>query len=145
MAEIEFGPFALDVERCELRRRGRVLPVQRKVFEFLQYLIEHRERLVSKQELLETVWRDTAVTETSLSRTAALARKALQDDAHEPRWIATRHGRGYRFIGELRAGAPELAVAPAPAPPSGASAAAGEGIVGRASEQAALSAALEGA
>jgi DNA-binding winged helix-turn-helix (wHTH) protein len=96
----EFGPFSLDSASGQLLRRGKPVRVQRKVCELLQYLIEHRDRLVSKQELLDQVWRGIAVSPSSLSRTAAQLRKALQDDARHPRWICTIHGRGYRFVAE---------------------------------------------
>ena len=97
----EFGEFSLDDVRCELRRRGEPVRVQRKVFDFLSYLIRHRDRLVTKEELLENVWGGTAVSEASLSRTMAHVRRALGDRVRDPVWVATIHGRGYRFIGDL--------------------------------------------
>jgi DNA-binding winged helix-turn-helix (wHTH) protein/tetratricopeptide (TPR) repeat protein len=100
---IEFGPFTLDRARCELRRAGQTIHVQRKSFDFLAYLIEHRDRLVSNDELLAHVWSGTVVSPASLRRSATLLRTALGDDARRPRWISTVHGRGYRFIGRIDA------------------------------------------
>ncbi len=99
---VEFGPFALDLARCELRRDGRVVAVQRKVFDLLAYLVEHPDRLVSRKELLERVWQGTVVSPISINRTVTQARRVLEDCGQDPRWIATVHGRGYRFVGELR-------------------------------------------
>ena len=97
---IEFGSFTLDTARFELCQNGRPIHIQRKVFDFLLYLIEHRERLVPTQELLDGIWHDTVVTSASIRRTATFVRSALQDDVRKPRWISNVHGRGYRFIGE---------------------------------------------
>jgi hypothetical protein len=102
---VAFGPFTLDLSRFELRRGGELIPTQRKVFDLLRYLIEHRDRMVSPQELLDNVWSETAVTLASVRRTATLLRRALQDDAGSPAgsrhfpaaaiasWVASRRQR----------------------------------------------------
>src|SRR5882724_1630891 len=69
-----FGLFELDEERFELRRSGRRLAVQRKVLEALLYLVKHRERLVSKDELMKGPWNGTVVTDGALSQVIMLAR-----------------------------------------------------------------------
>jgi Tol biopolymer transport system component/DNA-binding winged helix-turn-helix (wHTH) protein len=69
-----------------------------KTFDVLRYLIEHRDRLVTKEELLDSVWADTFVTPNVLTRAVAQLRKALGDDAFEARIIETVSKRGYRFI-----------------------------------------------
>jgi DNA-binding winged helix-turn-helix (wHTH) protein len=97
----EFGPFRLDVASFELRRDGVRVPLERRVFDLLLYLIRHRERVVASEELLAKVWQGTVVTRASLARAIRLARCALLDSTSST-WIATAHGRGYRFVGELR-------------------------------------------
>jgi DNA-binding winged helix-turn-helix (wHTH) protein len=64
----------------------------------LRYLLEHADRLVTKDELLESVWRDTFVTPNVLTRAVAQLRRVLGDDAREARYIETSRGAGYRFI-----------------------------------------------
>jgi eukaryotic-like serine/threonine-protein kinase len=98
---LRFGPFILDAGRCELHKAGRPVRMERKVFDLLHYLIEHRGRIVTNQELLDQIWVGTKVSVASVRRVATLLRTALEDDPRQPRWIATVHGRGYRFIGEI--------------------------------------------
>jgi Tol biopolymer transport system component/DNA-binding winged helix-turn-helix (wHTH) protein len=79
-------------------KAGEVLPVEPKAFSLLLFLLRNPGRLVSKEELLDTVWRDAEVTEHSLTRTVAKLRRLLGDDIHEPRYIATVSKVGYRFV-----------------------------------------------
>jgi len=100
-----FGQHQLDVGCFELRREGRVVEVQAKVLELLLYLVRNRERAVPKQEILEAVWPDTAVTEGSLIRAVSLARRAIGDRGDPPSMIITVPRRGYRFVAPLHAAA----------------------------------------
>jgi DNA-binding winged helix-turn-helix (wHTH) protein/tetratricopeptide (TPR) repeat protein len=93
-----FGDFELDPRLCTLRKSGRPVAVQPKVFDLLLYLVEHRDRVVPKEELLSTVWRRVTVEESSLTRAVNLARLALHDDGRTQRWIQTLPRRGYRFV-----------------------------------------------
>ncbi len=105
-AAYEFGPFRLDVQAGELRRGQERLEIRPKVFDLLVYLIEHRGTLLTKETLLEEVWGDVVVSETSLSRTVADLRELLGDDADEPRYVQTTRKRGYKFVApveEIRA------------------------------------------
>jgi Tol biopolymer transport system component/DNA-binding winged helix-turn-helix (wHTH) protein len=88
----------VDLQRMVITRAGAPLDVEPKVFDVLRHLLEHRDRLVTKEELLETVWRDTFVTPNVLTRAVAQLRKALGDDAREARYIETVARRGYRFV-----------------------------------------------
>jgi hypothetical protein len=81
-----------------------------KDYALLAYLVEHRDRLVPKEELLDAVWPETHVAEGSLARAIANVRRALGDDPHEPRYIRTAARRGYRFIAADAAMAPSLFV-----------------------------------
>src|SRR5262245_30794049 len=98
-----FGPFTLDCARYQLKRNGVSILVERRVFDVLRYLIEHRDRVVDRGELLEQVWIGVRVSPNSVARAITLLRRVLEDDFQEPSWIATIRGRGYRFVGELRA------------------------------------------
>ena len=97
----EFGDFVVDVRRVEVRRAGMAVDLEPKAFDVLRYLIENRDRLVPKDELLDVVWKDTFVTPNALSRAVAQLRKALGDDASEARYVETVVKRGYRFIAPL--------------------------------------------
>src|SRR5690606_18914264 len=102
-----------------LLRRGRPVAVEPRVLEVLAYLLLHRGRVVPREELVARVWRGTCVSDDAVKRTIREARRALGDDARQPRFIATVHGRGYRFLAEVDgAGAdpPAAPIAPAPAP-----------------------------
>lgn len=97
-----FDDFELDAGKHELRRSGSTLPVEPQIFEVLAYLIRHRERLVSKQELIEQLWDGRAVSDWTISGSIKSARKALGDDAKTKRFIRTIHAKGYRFVGSVR-------------------------------------------
>jgi pimeloyl-ACP methyl ester carboxylesterase/DNA-binding winged helix-turn-helix (wHTH) protein len=106
-----FGPFELDVAARELRRESDEIPVQPQVFALLSYLIENRDRVVGKDELLERLWPDAVVLEASLQRSVSQARAALGDDDHA--FIRTFSRHGYRFVGPVKESAPSEA-APSP-------------------------------
>ncbi|MEM7436821.1 MAG: alpha/beta fold hydrolase [Myxococcota bacterium] len=96
---LAFGEFELDAARRELRIEGVVQPVQPQVFDLLVYLVDHRERVVSKRELLEALWPDSVVTESSIQRAISLARSALGERGAE--LIQTFPRQGYRFTGAI--------------------------------------------
>jgi DNA-binding winged helix-turn-helix (wHTH) protein/tetratricopeptide (TPR) repeat protein len=119
---IRFRDCELDLRGCELRRGGVSVPLTRQGFELLSYLLRHRDRVVSKRELFETLWPDATVTDNALSQTVSMVRRALGDSGRDARFIKTYHGRGYRFVGEVTgevSDAPPRAVPSAPAPTSG--------------------------
>lgn len=97
-----FGDFELDAARQELRSRGEVIPVQSRPFELLLHLARNRHRVVDKDELQTLLWPKSIVTENSLTRCVMKARRAVGDDAGVPSIIKTIHGRGYRFVGDVR-------------------------------------------
>lgn len=96
-----FGQFELDTRIYELRDAGTVRPVEPQVFDVLAYLIEHRDRVISKEELLEKLWPGRFVSETTLTSRLKEARKAVRDTGKTQAIIRTHHGRGYRFIAEV--------------------------------------------
>src|ERR687891_594177 len=90
--------YALDPQRYELRYAGKLVKLEPQVFDVLAYLIQHRDRVVTKDELIEHVWGGRIVSEATLTSRLMAVRRALGDRAREQRLIQTIHGRGYRFI-----------------------------------------------
>ncbi len=118
----------------------RLLDVPPKVFAILRHFVEHRERLVTKEELLAAVWGDTFVSEAALTSCIRDLRRALHDSSRRPRYVETVHRRGFRFIGPVdRGSAPSRVRRPGPTsvPPSTST------FVGRDAELARLHALLE--
>ena len=107
---LTFGIFELDTTLFELRRNGRPHPVEPQVFDLLVYLARHRDRIISRQELLDQLWTGRVVTESTLSSAIKAARRALGDSGRSQNCIATINRRGYRFVAESQ----ELPAAPAP-------------------------------
>lgn len=97
-----FGDFAVDPRAWQLFRSGQEVHAEPTVLRLLVYLIENRERLVAKDELLDTVWGDTLVSESALTKAVARLRKALGDDSARPEYIETVHSLGYRFVAEVQ-------------------------------------------
>src|ERR1700744_1935969 len=81
-----------------LVKAGEALPVEPKAFRVLLFLLRNPKRLVTKDEILNAVWNDCAVTDNSLTRSIATLRRLLGDDSREPRFIATVPTVGYRFL-----------------------------------------------
>src|SRR5262249_22934547 len=96
--QILFGSFRLDLVNACLWRGQQAIPLTPKVFTVLSYLLRHAGRLVTKDELLGAVWPDTVVGEASLTVCIREIRRVLGDQPKVPRFIETRHRRGYRFI-----------------------------------------------
>jgi len=97
----DFGPYNLDPAKRLLLRSGEPVPLPPKAFDTLVILVERHERVVSKDELLRTIWPDTVVEEASLSQQIFLLRKTLNSGSEEAEYIATIARRGYRFVGPI--------------------------------------------
>ena len=113
----EFGDICIDFSRMTVKRGDSVVDIEPKVFDVLRFLIAHRDRLVTKEELLDGVWRDAFVAPNALTRAVAQLRKALGDDADEPRYIETAARRGYRFIAPVVIDGGGAEIVPAAAAP----------------------------
>jgi Tol biopolymer transport system component/DNA-binding winged helix-turn-helix (wHTH) protein len=83
-------------------RNGEAVAVEPKAFRVLLFLLRNPHKVITKEELLDAVWSDTAVSENSLTRGIALLRRMLGDDTHEPRYIATVPTIGYRFLCDVK-------------------------------------------
>lgn len=90
-----FGPFRLDLKGGELSKSSQKIPLEPKAFDLLVHFVQNRGRLLRREELLEVIWPDTHVTESSLSRAVAILRTALGDE-HD--YIETVPRRGYKFV-----------------------------------------------
>ena len=92
-----FGPFTLDLTNASLWRGEQAIALPPKAFDVLSYLVTHPNRLVTKDELLEAVWPETAVSEAVVRVAIGALRKALGETV-PPRFIATVPRRGYHFL-----------------------------------------------
>ena len=93
----EFGPFRIDPEERLLMRQGDPVSLTPKAFETLLILIRNPGRVVTKEDLMKTLWPDSFVEESNLSQNIFILRKALGETAQDARYITTVPGRGYRF------------------------------------------------
>ncbi|MGH8059717.1 MAG: AAA family ATPase, partial [Candidatus Entotheonellia bacterium] len=97
-----FGDYTLDTRRCELQRAGIPIPLRPKMFHLLTYLLAHRDRLVSRQELCEHIWPQQFISDATLDACLAQARRAVGDSGRTQCVLQTRHGYGYRFVAAVQ-------------------------------------------
>jgi TolB-like protein len=97
-----FEDFVLNTDRRELRRRTALVAVEPQVFDLLVHLIRHRDRVVSKDELLASIWHGRIVSESALFNRINAARSAIGDTGEEQRLIKTLPRKGLRFVGDVR-------------------------------------------
>lgn len=109
-----FGSFTLDSARRELSRDGAEIAVEPQVFDLLRVLIERRDRVVSRDDLLEAVWNGRIVSEATLGSRINAARTAIGDTGTEQRWIRTLPRKGVRFVGAVREAASKVSPGIAP-------------------------------
>jgi len=93
-----FGEFCLDQNSARLLRGEAEIDLPPRAYQVLTFLIENRARVVTKQELVEGVWKDTFVTDDALVQAISMIRHALNDSAESPRFIRTRPRIGYQFV-----------------------------------------------
>ena len=98
---VAFGGYRFETESGRLWSGAREIRLTPKASEVLTTLVLHAGELVSKEDLFSTVWNGTAVSDDALTSCIQELRRALKDDSKEPRFIETRHRRGYRFIAPL--------------------------------------------
>ncbi len=97
-----FTDHALDTDRRELHRGGEPVAIEPQVFDLLIYLVENRDRVVSKDDLIAAVWGGRAVSDSTLTSRINAARKAVGDSGEDQRLIRTVSRKGLRFVGEVR-------------------------------------------
>ena len=111
---LHFEGFTYDASLRELRRANDTIALQPTPLRLLEYLLQHRGRLITKEELLDSVWPDTAVSETALSSALRDLRRALGESGTAPRFVETRRGQGYVVVAAVREEAAEASTAVAP-------------------------------
>jgi adenylate cyclase len=124
-----FDAYAFDTDQRELRHRDIPVPLAPQVFDLLDHLVRNRERVVSKDELIDSIWHGRAVTDSALTTRINAVRVALGDDGKNQRLIKTLPRRGFRFVAEVReessakssandTAAPKISIFPLPDKPS---------------------------
>ncbi len=113
----QFGPFRLTRNPPALYRNEQPMECDPRVLQLLLMLIEHREEVLSREQLIEKLWKGRVVSDASLSQLIHRARQLLDDDGKSPQYIQTVHGRGFRWLAPVEAGHPSTdQPAPASAP-----------------------------
>jgi TolB-like protein len=97
------GEYVLDLRKFEMRKNDRVLAAEPQVLSVIFLLVENRDRLVSKDELVATIWGGRAISDSAISTQIKSARQLLGDDGEAQRLIRTVHGKGFRFVGDVSA------------------------------------------
>ena len=115
LLDFRFADFEIDVARHELRRAGAVVHIEPQVFDLIVLLVKNRDRIVSKDELIEAIWQGRIISEAALSSRISAARRALGDSGNDQSLIRTLHKRGFRFVGDVEEVAAAAAVAAAEA------------------------------
>jgi TolB-like protein/DNA-binding winged helix-turn-helix (wHTH) protein len=111
-AIVEFGPFRLDTGRRLLTRDGQPVSVSSRAFDVLRVLVENRDRVMSKDDLIADVWRGVVVEENNLAVQVSALRRALGEAELDAPLILTVPGQGYRFVGRIAAPLPHAAPTP---------------------------------
>ncbi len=119
-AVYRFGPFELDTAAYELRRDGEPIAVEPRALDVLVHLVRNRDRVVSRDELVDAVWPGSFISDSALGQSVLKARRAVDDDGRRQEVIRTVHGRGLRFVAGVEVasgGAPPTPAGPSPAGP----------------------------
>ena len=109
----------LDAERRELVCAGESVALEPQVFDLLLYLLEHRDRVVGKDELFDKVWDGRIVSESTLTSRINAVRRAISDSGKDQRLLRTVARKGFRFVGEVQVEQPAAAPASSPGQPAG--------------------------
>ena len=97
-----FAEFEIDLNQQELRRLGAAIHIEPQVFDLIVHLVRNHDRIVSKDELIETIWNGRIISEAALSSRINSARRALGDNGTDQAFIRTLHKRGFRFVGDVQ-------------------------------------------
>ncbi len=98
----KFNTSIVDSKNYHLIENGEEIAIEPKVFNLIVYLIENKQNVVSRDEILDNVWKDRVVSDTSINNLIKSARKVLGDDGIKQQVIKTIHSRGYQFIAEIK-------------------------------------------
>jgi DNA-binding winged helix-turn-helix (wHTH) protein len=97
-----FEHYSLDTDRRELRRQAEIVAIAPQIFDILEYLIRNRDRVVTNDDLIATVWSGSIVSESTLSSCISAVRRTVGDSGEQQSLIRTVPRRGYRFTGQIR-------------------------------------------
>ena len=97
-----FEGYALDTDRRELHRGTETVSITPQEFDLLDYLIRNRERVVSKDDIIKTIWKGRAISDTALTTRLNGVRSAIGDSGEAQHLIKTLPRRGFRFVGKIR-------------------------------------------
>src|SRR4051812_9273798 len=97
---LAFGDYRLDIKRRELRHGTELIDLEPKVFDLLTFLVHHRDRVISKDDLLREVWGGRIVSESAMTTRINAVRRAVGDDGTAQRLVRTFTRKGIRFIGD---------------------------------------------
>ena len=103
VVQYRFAEFEIDLSQQELRRLGESVHIEPQVFDLIVHLVRNHDRIVSKDELIETIWNGRIISEAALSSRINGARRALGDNGTDQFFIRTLHKRGFRFVGDVQA------------------------------------------
>ncbi len=95
------GAIAIDTDAYEVRRDGSPVAVEPQVFDLLVLLVQNPDRIVTRDEIIERVWKGRIVSDTAISSRIKAARRAIGDDGKAQGLIRTIHRRGLRFVGDV--------------------------------------------
>jgi len=109
-AAYEFGPFVLDTRQYILLKEGKPVGLAPKTYDTLLLLVRNSGRMLSKEELMKSLWPDSFVEESNLTQQVSTIRRVLGDSASDPRYIVTVPSRGYRFMADVRGWTEESSV-----------------------------------
>ena len=98
---LTFGGFRLDIGRRELRRGAELIDLEPKAFDLLDFLIQNRHRVVSKDDLLQAIWDGRIVSDSAITTRINAVRRAIGDDGAAQRLVRTIARKGVRFVGEV--------------------------------------------
>src|SRR4029079_4578826 len=101
-ATYEFGPFRLEVDERRLTKHGSAVPLRTKVFATRCALVEHSARLLTRHDLMQSIWPDTVVEENNLNHNISTLRRTLDEQVTGQQYIETVPRVGYRFVAEVR-------------------------------------------
>src|ERR1043165_9888436 len=96
--------YAFDTDRRELHRGADVVSVAPQVFDLLDYLIRNRDRVVSKDDLIDAIWNGRSVSDAEVTTRLNVARSVIGDTGEEQRLIKTLPRKGFRFVGKIMEG-----------------------------------------
>ncbi|MGH6750783.1 MAG: winged helix-turn-helix domain-containing tetratricopeptide repeat protein [Bradyrhizobium sp.] len=94
--------FEIDLSQQELRRAGVSVHIEPQVFDLIVHLVRNHDRVVSKDELIDTIWNGRAISEAAFSSRINGARRVLGDNGTDQLFIRTLHRRGFRFVGDVQ-------------------------------------------